>query len=59
MQSDNPCQGWRTVTCEEILELNAKPDAIESLRKWLEEILPDTRGYDGCVSVEIVQDQAD
>jgi quinol monooxygenase YgiN len=47
------------MTCQVILELKANPAAIESLRKWLKEILPDTRAYDGCVNVEVVQDQSD
>lgn len=39
------------MTCQVILEFKAKKDAIDGIRSFLREILPDTRGYDGCVGL--------
>ena len=47
------------MTCQVILEFKAKKDAIEGIRSFLREILPDTRGYDGCVGLNITQNQDD
>ena len=47
------------MTCQVLLEFKAKPDAIEGIRSFLRKILPDTRGYEGCVGLNLTQDQDD
>ncbi|MGD9603268.1 MAG: putative quinol monooxygenase [Gammaproteobacteria bacterium] len=47
------------MTCQVVLEFKVKPDCIEKLRIYGTEILPGTRGYDGCVSLVVVQNQDD
>lgn len=47
------------MTCQVILEFKAKKDSIEGIRSFLREILPDTRGYEGCVGLNITQNQDD
>jgi len=47
------------MTCQVILEFKVKQDSIESMRSYLREILPDTRAYDGCVSLNIIRNQDD
>ena len=47
------------MTCQVILELKAKPHCIEDVRTWLRGVLPDTRGFDGCVTLHVVQNQDD
>ena len=47
------------MTCQVILEFKAKEDAVESIRSYLREILPDTRSYDGCVGLNITQNLDD
>jgi quinol monooxygenase YgiN len=42
-----------------LADLNIKPEAVDETLKGLGEILPDTRAYDGCLALEVVQDQAD
>ena len=42
-----------------ILEVQAKPESIDELKSTLENILPDTRGYDGCISVQVTSNQDD
>ena len=34
-----------------LVELIAKPECVDALRRQLTEALPDTRSYDGCQSV--------
>jgi quinol monooxygenase YgiN len=45
------------MTCQVLLEFRVKEGSIENLRKWMREILPDTRGYDGCISIALTQNQ--
>jgi len=40
-----------------ILEVQAKPENLDELKSTLEAILPDTRKYAGCVSVDVVVNQ--
>ncbi len=40
-----------------LFEVSVKPDA--DLITWLKELLPDTRAFDGCEGVEVVQNQDD
>ena len=42
-----------------ILELQAKEESIDELKATLENILPDTRGFEGCVSVQVTTNQDD
>jgi quinol monooxygenase YgiN len=47
------------MTCQVILEFYVKDHAIEDLRAWLQRILPDTRGFEGCVNIAVTQNQDD
>jgi quinol monooxygenase YgiN len=47
------------MTTQVILEFRAKSDCIERARSFLKRVLPDTRGYDGCVTLHVVQNQDD
>ena len=42
-----------------ILELHMKSDTVDELLRKLAADLPDTRAYEGNLSVEVVRDQAD
>jgi quinol monooxygenase YgiN len=42
-----------------VLELNLKADHVDAVLAGLREILPDTRAFDGCVSVSVVRDADD
>jgi quinol monooxygenase YgiN len=42
-----------------ILDLQIKPDAVDQAIELLHRILADTRAFDGCQSVAVVQDHAD
>lgn len=45
------------MTCYVTLEFKVKNESAEELPIFLRKILPDTRGYDGCVSINVVQNQ--
>ena len=45
------------MTCLVILEIKLKKDLIEEFRAWERKILPDTRGFPGCASLSVVQNQ--
>ena len=45
------------MACQVILEFRIKDDCIEKLRGWLKEVLPATRGYKGCISISVIQNQ--
>ncbi|MGR8918325.1 MAG: putative quinol monooxygenase [Gammaproteobacteria bacterium] len=45
------------MACVVLLELTLKDEAIEGTKEGLVSILPDTRAYDGCISVVATQDQ--
>ncbi|PCH60501.1 MAG: antibiotic biosynthesis monooxygenase [SAR86 cluster bacterium] len=47
------------MTVNVLLEVNAKPECLEELKSTFENILPDTRNYDGCVEVRVVGNQDD
>ncbi len=47
------------MTCQVLLEGRAKEGCIEKLRSMFKDILPDTRGFEGCVSLHVVQNQDD
>jgi quinol monooxygenase YgiN len=42
-----------------VLELNLKPDAVEEGLAAIHRILEETRAFDGCLGVTVVQDSAD
>lgn len=42
-----------------ILELQFKPDAVAEAVALFERVLADTRAFDGCLGVKLVQDLAD
>jgi quinol monooxygenase YgiN len=42
-----------------ILEVQSKPESIDELKSTFKKILPDTRNYDGCISVEVIENQDD
>ena len=42
-----------------ILEVQSKPEKIDELKSTLENILPDTRSYEGCVNVQVNSNQDD
>jgi quinol monooxygenase YgiN len=45
------------VTISIICELPAKPDAVEELKNFLQEVLSDTRAFKGCQQMLVVQEQ--
>ena len=47
------------MTCQVILEFRVKQDCMERFQAWIRKILPDTRGYEGCVGLSVTQDQDD
>lgn len=47
------------MTTQVIFEFTAKKDCVEKVQRWLKEVLPDTRGFDGCVTLHVVQNQDD
>jgi quinol monooxygenase YgiN len=42
-----------------ILELNFKPDALEEAGALLHRVLDETRAFDGCLGVKVIQDKDD
>ena len=44
---------------EAIADLAVKSGCSEKLKIWFREILPDTRSYEGCISVRVIQNQRD
>jgi quinol monooxygenase YgiN len=45
------------MACTVLLEVKLKPEAIETAKGAFKEILPDTRAYDGCQGVYVVENQ--
>ena len=45
------------MTVRVILELQVKPDQVEALKELLKEALPDSRAFDGCLKLEVIQNQ--
>ena len=39
------------------LTFSIRPDRVDEFRSLLENLLPDTRAYDGCLNVDVYQDQ--
>lgn len=42
-----------------ILEVQSKLESIDELKSTFENILPDTRSYDGCIGVQVIGNQDD
>jgi quinol monooxygenase YgiN len=42
-----------------LLEIKSNPEDIDKLKSTFEQILPDTRSYDGCIGVQVVVNQDD
>ena len=47
------------MTCLVLIQFRAKKEAADRLQGWLRDILPDTRGREGCVSVAVTRNQDD
>lgn len=45
------------MACTVVLEIQLKPEVIETAKGAFKEILPDTRAYDGCQGVHVVENQ--
>lgn len=42
-----------------ILELHIKPEATEQMKAGFKDILPDTRSFEGCEEITVLQSQED
>lgn len=42
-----------------LLELQIQPDQVEALKELLGGALPDSRAFDGCIKLEVAQNQND
>jgi len=42
-----------------LLEIQSNPEDLDKLKSTFEHILPDTRGYEGCIGVQVVCNQDD
>ncbi|MDH3618884.1 MAG: antibiotic biosynthesis monooxygenase [Nitrosopumilus sp.] len=40
-----------------LVNISAKEDSLEELKKYFKEILPDTRSYEGCQGVHLYENQ--
>lgn len=47
------------MTTQVMLEFRAREGCADKVCDWLRSVLPDTRGYRGCVSLHVVRDQED
>ena len=47
------------MTCQVILEIKVKPECVEPARAWFKSVLPDTRAFDGFVTLHMGQNQDD
>lgn len=47
------------MTCKVVLEIKAKPECVDDLLATINEQLPATRAYEGCIEVYGYQDQDD
>ncbi|HCU88467.1 MAG TPA: antibiotic biosynthesis monooxygenase [Gammaproteobacteria bacterium] len=47
------------MTCQVILDIRVKEALLEDFRSWMRRTLPETRAYDGCNNLYIVQNQDD
>jgi quinol monooxygenase YgiN len=49
--------GGTKMACTVLLEIQLKADVIDAAKSTFKEILPDTRAYDGCLGVDVVENQ--
>ena len=47
------------MACQVILEIRVKDGCYDQARDFFREMLPDTRSYDGCITIHMVRDQDD
>jgi quinol monooxygenase YgiN len=47
------------MACQVILEVRTKEGCFDQVRDWFKGALPDTREYDGCQSIHLVNNQDD
>jgi len=47
------------MACQVILEFRIKDGCHDELKAQFRQFLPDTRAFDGCISIYLVQDQTD
>lgn len=47
------------MACTVLLELQVQGDKVETLKGVFKDILGDTRAYDGCIGVDVVNNQDD
>ena len=47
------------MSCIVLLELWVKPESVAEMKAYLARILPDTRGFAGCVHLDVYDDPAD
>ena len=40
-----------------ILDVQSKPESIDELKSTFENILPDTRSFDGCINIKVIGNQ--
>ncbi len=45
------------MACTVMLEINLKSDMVDTGKQTFKSILPDTRAYDGCIAVEVTENQ--
>ncbi len=45
------------MSCTVLLEIQLKPDVIDIAKGAFKELLPDTRAYDGCLGLDVVENQ--
>ncbi len=47
------------MACQVVVDFRVKEGSVDEMRDWLREILPVTRGYDGCLTLHVTQNQDD
>ena len=47
------------MACTVLLEIQVKPDQVDTIKQVFKDILGDTRAYDGCQGVEVTQNNDD
>lgn len=47
------------MACQVVIELKAKPQRADALRDWMQDKLPGTRGFNGCIGVLPTRNQDD
>ncbi len=47
------------MTCQVILDMPVKTDCVDKIQEWMKSNLPDTRGFEGFVSLNVTLNQDD